>query len=115
MTKALEKFDAAVEAVNKHLHMYALINAYQDSNDDHQLSITDTVVLDNAPEDFRILVEELDGIMCELFISEKGGNSPVYYQANNLGYLLSVAESDSFGPLICKFMHKSMCWSAYYG
>jgi hypothetical protein len=68
-----------------------------------------------APEDYKVLLEKLSLALHGNLISSKGGNSSTYYELKEAGFKIWVTERDSFGPLGCAITCPYEDWSVSYG
>ncbi len=68
-----------------------------------------------APEDYKVLLEKLSDALHGNLISPKGGNSNTYHELKVAGFKLWVTERDSFGPLGCAITCPYADWSVSYG
>ena len=68
-----------------------------------------------APEDYKVMLEKLSDTLHGNLISPKGGNSNTYYELKVAGFGLWVTEKDSFGPLGCAITCPYEDWSVSYG
>jgi len=57
---------------------------------------------------YKAFINEVRLIVNGVLISNTGGNSEVYYELKNAGYPLKVAESYSFGPLVCGIKYQKL-------
>lgn len=68
-----------------------------------------------APEDYKVLLEKLSLALHGNLFSSKGGNSSTYYELKEAGFKIWVTERDSFGPLGCAITCPYEDWSVSYG
>lgn len=104
-----------VDQINKHPNVQTVIAA--DDNGSKWLQTCNAINghIENVDPGLLELLNKLDSILNEEFITDKGQHSKNFYDIKKFGWHFRTGESDSFGPLSSVMTPPDYCWSVCYG